>query len=662
MKIYLIIWVLATSSLMAFTQKDTTHVIASKDTTHVIASWKFTDDYLVKSPVEIDTSVDKFHIYNPVNQAYFSNSTLGNYGSPSVSNILSDRYEKNEFFFTNVYYPLMYTHDKTIFINTRRQFTRLIYVDAGSSANKEENLQVFHSQNVNPQLNFGLKYNTTLSHGQYRFQRTKRSSFSFFSSYEGDKHSFNLSLNTNNFSTIENGGITNDSLLGDTYYDGPGELPTFFAGTGSQPRDKADVSNTFKNIDLFMLNDFNISKYLIKTDTASADTLQKKIKIGIMHFAKFEINKKVFSDANPSTGLSSGLYDSAYFNATTTNDSVYYRKISNTIRFYLNENSAYTFFVDLSSELYKYVFYSQDETNRIQYDLRNKESSPFTYTSYESDLKLHSGAILDPQNVNLKFSGFLYLAGYKQGTYSLDAGFDLFHSKNWLSDMRIFARYSSEQPFYFHNHYYSNYFNWDNQFKPVKKLHLSLKFSHSSKKIESELNYSVLRGHIYFNDDAFPRQYTPALSVVEFKLFKNFRFWKFYSLNKIALQSVNNETILALPNFSYFNSTFFKQHIHFKLTNGGFTWLLGFDMYYDTKYYGYAYMPAISAFYRQTEKKIGGYPIVDIFLNIKLKRALFFFKFEHINSGLLERNYFSILHYPRNERMFKVGISWNFYD
>ncbi len=653
MKKLLFIWMLVAGSLMAFAQKDTTHVITA---------WKLTDDYLGTTVADIDTSLDHFQIYDPVSQFYFSNSTLGNFGSPSVSNVLSDRYENNEFFFINIYYPMMYTVDKTIFINTRRQFTRLFYVNGGSTSDKEENLEVFHSQNINPQLNFGLKYNTTLSHGQYRFQRTKRSSFSFFSSREGDRYSFSLSLNTNNFSTNENGGITNDSLLADIDYDEPGDLSTFFKGTGSQPRDKADVSNTFKNINLFILNNFDLSKYLMKVDTSSADTLQKKSTIGIMHMLEFEINKKMFTDANPSVGLSAGFYDSAYFNATMTNDSLYYRKINNTIRFYFNEHSAYAFYVDLSNELYKYVFYSQDETNRIQYNLQNRKSAPFIYTCFESDLKLRSGVLLDPHHMNLKLSGFLYLAGYKQGSYSVDAGFDLLHSKYRLADMRIHAKYSSEQPFYLYNHYYSNYFNWDNQFKPVKRLQLSLKYSRSPNKFVSELNYSLLRDQIYFDTDAFPKQYSPGLSVVEFKLIKNFKFWKFTSLNKIAFQYVTNETILALPNVSFYHSTFFKQHIHFKLTNGGFTPLLGFDVYYDTKYYGYAYMPALSAFNRQTEKKIGGYPIVDIFLNIKLKRALFFFKFEHINAGLLERTYFSVLHYPRNDRMFKVGISWNFYD
>jgi hypothetical protein len=644
---------LITSPFIAFSQKDSTHAILS---------WVLTNDFTGIREADIDTSIDHFQIYNPAYRISFSNSILGNYGSPCISNVLSERYESNEFFFTNVYYPYMYTHDKTIYVNTRRQFTRLLYTDAGSTSDKEENFEVFHSQNVNPQLNFGLKYNTNLSHGQYRFQRTRRNSFSFFSSYEGDKHSFNLSLNTNNFTTNENGGITEDSLMTDDDYEDPGDLPTSFSGTGSPPRDNADVSNTFKNIDLFMLNDFNLSKYFEKIDTSATDTLPNRTKVGIMHVAEFEINKKIFEDAYPSAGLSGGFYDSAYFNSSMTNDSVFYRRINNTLRLYVDKDSAFTFYADLSNEIYKYVFFSQDETGRIQYPINHKDAPPFTYKSFESDLRLGTGAVLDPQNFNLRFSGFLYLAGYKQGSYGMNAGFYPFHSKQQIADVGIFAKYSSMQPFYLYSHYNSNYFNWDNSFHPEKKLQLSIKYNHSSKKFESELNYYLFRGLIYFDTDAFPSQYNRGLSVIEFKFFKDFSFWKFNSLNKIALQYVNNKTILALPNVGYYNSTYFKQDIHFKLTNGGFTFLLGFDMFYDTKYYGYAYMPAISAFYRQVEKKIGGYPIVDIFLNLKLKRALFFFKFEHINSGLLERNYFSVLHYPRNERMFKLGISWNFYD
>jgi len=86
------------------------------------------------------------------------------------------------------------------------------------------------------------------------------------------------------------------------------------------------------------------------------------------------------------------------------------------------------------------------------------------------------------------------------------------------------------------------------------------------------------------------------------------------------------------------------------------------NLYYNTKYYADAYNPALGVFHQQNEKKLGNYPYLDVFLNIKLKRTRFFLKYEHLNSGWIYKNYFSALHYPRNEGMFKAGISWTFYD
>lgn len=637
-------------------------VFSQNDTLNLISSWKIDYNGLDTKKADIDTSLENFQIYNPLFKNSFSNSTLGNFGSPAVSNIFSDRNSGNDFFFLDVYYPYLYTHDKTIFVNTKRQFTRLLYINGGSTDDKEENFEVFHTQNVNEKLNFGLKFNTTISHGQYLFQRTKRNSFKLFSSYDGDFYSYDVSINTNNFSTNENGGILNDSLLSDKNYESTGDIPTKFSGSGSSPRDIADVSNTFKNIDLAILNDFDLTNVFFKKDTTSEDSLSSSKKIGLRHLFEFEVNKKIFNDINPMTGILADFYDTAYFNSALTHDSVFYRKLSNTLRFYIREKKIYSFHFDLSGELFKYLFYSQDEAKRLQYPIQNDNGSPFTYRSFESDFRFGSGLNVDPEHLNLNLTGFLYFGGYKRGSFKVDAGFNLLQSKFRKADLSGYAQFSSEKPLYLYNRYYSNYFIWDNNFNQIKKLQLSIKYRYSPNKFESDINYYLLRGQIYFDKNAYPKQYNKNLSLFEFRVFKDFSFWKFRSLNKIAFQYVSDELILGLPNVCFYNSTYFKQRVYFNFTGGEFTTLLGFDMYYDTKYYGYAYMPALSSFYRQLEKKIGGYPVVDIFLNIKLKRALFFFKFEHINSGLLEKNYFSVLHYPRNERMFKVGISWNFYD
>jgi len=172
----------------------------------------------------------------------------------------------------------------------------------------------------------------------------------------------------------------------------------------------------------------------------------------------------------------------------------------------------------------------------------------------------------------------------------------------------------------------------------------------------------MFKNFIYFNTDALPEQFEDNLSVFSFHLTKILEFWKFSSLNKIVYQFVNNTDYLSLPEFTAFNSTFIKHKFHFKLTDGGFIAMLGFDLSYNTEYYANAYNPALGVFHQQNIKKLGNYPYMDVFLNIKLKRTRFFFKYEHINYNWLNRNYFSVLHYPRNEGMFKFGLSWIFYD
>jgi len=83
---------------------------------------------------------------------------------------------------------------------------------------------------------------------------------------------------------------------------------------------------------------------------------------------------------------------------------------------------------------------------------------------------------------------------------------------------------------------------------------------------------------------------------------------------------------------------------------------------FNTKYYADGYMPATSQFYIQNEKQTGNYPYIDLFLNIKIKRANIFVKLQHATAGLLDKTYYSIPHYPLQGRAIKFGVCWKFYD
>ena len=88
---------------------------------------------------------------------------------------------------------------------------------------------------------------------------------------------------------------------------------------------------------------------------------------------------------------------------------------------------------------------------------------------------------------------------------------------------------------------------------------------------------------------------------------------------------------------------------------------MGLDVSFFTSYYANAYMPALGLYYLQNEKKIGNYPFIDFFFNMKIKRARIFFKTEHVNSGFMGA-YYLAPHIPAPDRCIKLGINWAFYD
>jgi hypothetical protein len=175
---------------------------------------------------------------------------------------------------------------------------------------------------------------------------------------------------------------------------------------------------------------------------------------------------------------------------------------------------------------------------------------------------------------------------------------------------------------------------------------------------EAGTSFHLMNNFIYFDHTARPRQYTDVFPVLNVSLRKDISLWRFNFRNIILYQASGQQDILPLPDLSIYQSTWFEQTLIRDVLN----MQIGFDVYYNTEYQGYAYQPATSQFYLQDERTMGNYPYLDIFINFKHKRTRVFFKAEHINSGQMEAAYFNVLHYPRNERMFKFGLSWSFYN
>ena len=119
--------------------------------------------------------------------------------------------------------------------------------------------------------------------------------------------------------------------------------------------------------------------------------------------------------------------------------------------------------------------------------------------------------------------------------------------------------------------------------------------------------------------------------------------------------------MLPLTEFNIYGNCY----IEAKLAKNVLSEQLGADIRYFTKYHAPAFMPNTGQFFIQPENdmvEIGNYPISNVYANLHLKRTRIYVMMYHINQGMGNQNAFYAPHYPINPRLFKFGVSWNFYD
>ena len=164
-----------------------------------------------------------------------------------------------------------------------------------------------------------------------------------------------------------------------------------------------------------------------------------------------------------------------------------------------------------------------------------------------------------------------------------------------------------------------------------------------------------MQNQIFFNENCMPEQHGGSVQVFSAQLEQNFRVGILNWRNKLVYQTSSDERVLPMPKFAAYSNLF----LLFKVARV-LDVQFGIDCNYYTKYYAPGYQPATTAFYNQREMKIGNYPYMNAYVNMKLSKARFYVLFTHVNQGLTGKNYFSMPHYPMNPRRFLMGVSVDF--
>jgi hypothetical protein len=655
------------------------------DSTTIIYAWKLNDLYTKTEEVPIDTSLTTFQVYNPIYQHSVSNSFLSNLGSPALSNVFTERYFDYDRYYLNSYYPYFQTLENTAFYNTKKPYSRITYTYGSPNDFKEESFEAFHTQNVSPKLNFGFRYHNISSLGQYNYLQVKKNSFRLFTSYMGVRYTLHAAFNLNRYRASESGGII-DSVFEHNTYDHIKLIGTNLDGSG--PRTFiSDAENRVRSYDLLISQQLKLFTFASKIDSSEAKKARTIAEPILSYVFKMDRASKTYEDDEP---LRSNYYESINFNTKKTLDSLANFRIDNSIHLEFKS----TFRRKVQTGIYGLI--GNEHEKYSNYSLWDADYRQLTDTLLTPVILGNSdtlrGVAIDTtfnstyisagiygnfwKRVWADFSGKYYLAGYKQNQFRLEGTIktklNLFNQDFEFDMMGIFE---NKMPGYLLNHYYSNHYIWDMPMEPENSYRLSSVIRSPSKNFELKGNYHVLRNFIYFNQDALPENYNQILNFFSVEATQVFKIWNIYSKNKVIYQVSENQNVLPLPNLVIYNSTYFDYTFRFKSTNGQLQTILGVDIYYNTMFNGYEYSPATSQFYIQNIKRIGNYPLMNVFLNVKLKRVNFFAQIQHINSSWFQQRYYSAIHYPYNQGFdvdlqagkihliaWKFGLSWAFYD
>ncbi|MEZ4886993.1 MAG: putative porin [Chitinophagales bacterium] len=270
----------------------------------------------------------------------------------------------------------------------------------------------------------------------------------------------------------------------------------------------------------------------------------------------------------------------------------------------------------------------------------------------------------DVQKSNRRFTYLLKaqyaLFGFNAGDFNAEASID-YPIAPKLGSLQLKGSIKNLSPDFVQNHWFGNYFNWDNDFKKTQSLQIEATYHHPKLRLEVSARTQIFDQLTIWNTYSQPTQLSSELSVSQFVLKKGFKLLRKFQFDHTSVVQVSSSDFIHLPTYWTINSLYYQGY----LFKGAALAKVGFDVHYNTNYFGNGYNPATGQFFLQNDTELKFYPVVDAYINVKIQRVRLFLKMEHLNQALVpsfDNGYFDVPHYPMADRALKFGVRWMFFD
>ena len=605
----------------------------------------------------LDTTLTDYRIDYPFYREDVGDIAQGALGQTSLPLNYFRRPQFFDFSFASPYYAYTYDMENVPFYNTKRPMIRMNYAESGQKRYREENFGIMVAQNISPTTGFNVDYKSRGTRGLYLWSRTKNHNLSLAFSHTGRRYSVHAAYYNNHIEQQENGGVVGKWAIADTTFSMPSGVPMRLAD--------AEAKNVYRNNGFFLTQSYGIP---LQRLTESDFSMAGLSAVYIGHSFEYSSWSKIYTDLNkPYTNerdhrdengqfvsAEHNYYDHWYINPVETRDSIYERVISNRVfvqaQPWDRNGVVGTIDAGVGLDLHTYSQFKLDDYLTGRYTTERK-TSWFAYGSVSGKIKKYVD-----WDGNLKF----YPSGYRGGDLSVGAHLAL---TGYLRGHPLIleGRFTMERrsPNYWQENLFSNHYIWDTPLNKENETRLEAKFSVPDYAFEVGAWQGVVTNKIYYGSDSNVAQDNGSVSLTSVYARKDFRLGGLHLDHRVLLQWSTNQEVVPVPLLSAFLSYYYE----FWVVRDVLRLQIGVDGRYNTRYYAPGYNPALSVYYNQREEEVGNYPYLDAFVMAKWKRMRIFLKYQHVNKGLFGNGeYFSAARYPLNPGMFKIGISWGFYD
>jgi hypothetical protein len=503
-----------------------------------------------------------------------------------------------------------------------------------------QNLDAFITLNTSERLNFSLAYKGLRSLGKYINQLSSTGNFRFTTNYQTKSNRYQLKAHftAQDIFNGENGGIVNleDFEGGEADFRNRVRVQVFLN----------DAETLLKGNRYFYDHYFRVNRNDAQNNVYLHHQINYEHKF--FNYKQFTVPTTIISDEGNrvikrfgDSYVLSNINDETRYNRMFNKiGALYENKLLGEFQFYIEDfrfNYFYNRAIIQGGQLIPSNLSDEIQSVGGQYTYqKNKWNGKVAYTTSLTDQSLSSldGKLIfnynDRTSIDLRYQNLNRLPNHT---------FSLFQSS------------------------YVNY-NWSNNFKneKINNIESTLK----TQWLDVALQLTTLNDFLYFSQDeapqdqliVTPKQYDNTINYLSIKASKELTFRKLGFDNTILYQKVDQENdVLNVPELTlrsslYISGHFFKKALFLQT---------GVTVNYFSKYYANDYNPVLGDFYVQNTQEIGDFPMVDFFINAKIKTARMYLKAEHFNSAMTGFNYYSAPNNPYRDFMVRFGLEWNFF-